>query len=149
MDLQGTERIAASKQAVWDALNDPDILRECIPGCQSLEMVDDRAMHATVKLKIGIVSATFKGEVTLSDLDPPNGYRIEGEGKGGVAGFASGGANVALTEVDPHTTDLRYECHARVGGKIAQMGARLIDSTARKLAGQFFSRLNEVVSARP
>lgn len=146
MEMQGCQRITASREAVWAALNDPEILRACIPGCQSLEMIDDATMKATVKLKVGVVSASFNGEVTLKDIDAPNGYRIEGEGKGGVAGFASGGADVRLVAIDETTTELHYDCQARVGGKIAQMGSRLIDSTARKLAGQFFTNFNEKVS---
>ncbi|MBW3097250.1 SRPBCC family protein [Pseudohoeflea coraliihabitans] len=146
MDLKGTEQIAASKDAVWAALNDPNVLKDCIPGCQSLEKIDEQSMKATVKLKIGVVSARFNGAVSLKNIDPPNAYRIEGEGKGGVAGFASGGADVVLTAIDASTTELHYDCQARVGGKIAQMGSRLIDSTARKLAAQFFTRFNEIVS---
>lgn len=145
MEMNGSERIRASRETVWNALNDPEILKQCIPGCQSLEKTGENEMTATVKLKIGIVSATFNGEVRLTDIDAPNGYKISGEGKGGVAGFAKGGADVSLVE-DGEETVLNYVCAAQVGGKIAQMGARLIDSTARKLAGQFFAKFNEVVS---
>ncbi|AZN69897.1 carbon monoxide dehydrogenase [Georhizobium profundi] len=145
MEMNGSERIQAPRQKVWEALNDPEILRQCIPGCQSLEMTGDNAMAATVKLKIGIVTATFNGNVTLENIDPPKGYTISGEGKGGVAGFAKGGADVSLEE-DGAETVLNYDCKAQVGGKIAQMGSRLIDSTAKKLAGQFFAKFNEVVS---
>jgi carbon monoxide dehydrogenase subunit G len=145
MEMTGSERSEAPRAKVWDALNDLDVLRQCIPGCQSLEWTAPNEMAATVKLKVGIIAATFKGEVRLENIDAPKGYTIAGEGKGGVAGFAKGGADVALTE-DGTATILDYSCTAQVGGKLAQMGARLIDSTARRLAGQFFSKLNAVVS---
>jgi len=147
MEMNGEERIAAPRQLVWEALNDPDVLRECIPGCQSLEMSSDTEMSATVKIKIGPVSATFKGEVTLENINPPESYTIAGEGKGGIAGFAKGGADVKLTE-DGAETVLVYDVKAQVGGKLAQLGSRLIDSTSKKLAGQFFTKFNEVVSAK-
>lgn len=145
MDMSGEERIAAKRDAVWEALNNPDVLRACIPGCQSLEMSSATEMAATVKLKIGPVSATFAGEVTLSDLTPPQSYKISGEGKGGIAGFAKGGADVHLQE-DGNETILTYKVDAQIGGKIAQLGSRLIDSTAKKLATQFFSEFNKAVS---
>jgi carbon monoxide dehydrogenase subunit G len=144
MDMTGEERIGASRQAVWAALNDIDVLKQCIPGCQSLERQSDTDMTATVKLQIGPVSATFSGKVKLSDLDPPNGYRIAGEGSGGAAGYAKGGAVVRLVE-DVSGTLLRYEAKADVGGKLAQLGGRLIDATARKLAGEFFHKFGSVV----
>lgn len=145
MEMTGSERIEAPRAKVWDALNNLDVLRQCIPGCQSLERTAPNEMAATVKFKVGIVAATFKGEVRLENIDAPNGYTIAGEGKGGVAGFAKGEADVALAE-DGAATVLNYSCRAQVGGKLAQMGARLIDSTARRLAGQFFSKFNSVVS---
>ncbi|KJS11029.1 MAG: carbon monoxide dehydrogenase [Hoeflea sp. BRH_c9] len=145
MEMTGTERIEAPRDKVWAALNDVDILRQCIPGCQLLEKSSETEMTATVKLKIGIVAATFKGEVCLENISSPSGYTITGQGKGGVAGFARGSADVSLTE-EGQTTLLSYNCSAQVGGKIAQMGARLIDSTAKKLASQFFSEFNRVVS---
>jgi carbon monoxide dehydrogenase subunit G len=144
MDMTGEERIAASREAVWGALNDPDVLRQCIPGCESLEMLSPTEMTARVKLQIGPVRATFQGKVSLSDLDPPNGYRISGEGQGGVAGYAKGGAAVRLTD-DGGGTLLRYEAKADVGGKLAQLGSRLIDSTAKKLAGEFFEKFAALV----
>jgi carbon monoxide dehydrogenase subunit G len=147
MEMTGSERILASRQTVWDSLNDPDILRQCIPGCQSLEKTGENQMAATVKIKIGVIAATFNGEVRLEDIDAPNGYTIAGEGKGGVAGFAKGNAKVSLAD-DGDATVLNYTVNAQVGGKLAQLGARLIDSTARKLAGQFFARFNELVGAR-
>ena len=139
MEMSGSERIAASKEAVWAALNDPAILQQCIPGCQKLEKASDNEMTATVTLKVGPVKASFNGKVTLSNIDAPNSYRITGEGSGGVAGFAKGGANVRL-EQDADITVLHYDVDAQVGGKIAQLGSRLIDSTAKKLAGEFFTK---------
>ena len=146
MTMEGEELIAAPVEAVWAALNDADVLKACIPGCQSLEKHSDTELAATVQLKIGPVKATFNGEVTLSDLDPPNAYRISGEGKGGIAGFAKGGATVSLSPEEGGTR-LAYVVNADVGGKIAQLGSRLIDSTAKKLAKQFFGNLNAHFSA--
>ncbi|OHV73180.1 carbon monoxide dehydrogenase subunit G [Ensifer sp. LCM 4579] len=146
MDMTGEERIPASREAVWQGLNDPDILKRCIPGCQSLEMRSPMELAAVVKVKIGPVSATFNGHVTLSNLSPPSGYTISGEGKGGIAGFAKGGADVTLDEENDETV-LRYDVKAEVGGKLAQLGSRLIDSTARKLAQQFFTNFNVAVSS--
>ena len=138
MDMSGEERIAAPRDAVWAALNDPEVLKACIPGCQSLTMTSPTELEATVKIKIGPVSATFKGQVTLSNLNPPESYTISGEGKGGIAGFAKGGADVRLTE-DGDGTILAYDVKAEIGGKLAQLGSRLIDSTSKKLAAQFFA----------
>ncbi|MEJ1157114.1 SRPBCC family protein [Prosthecomicrobium sp. N25] len=138
MQMNDSQRIPAPRQAVWAALNDPAVLRACIPGCESLEMTSPTEMTARVTLKVGPVKATFGGKVTLSDIDPPNGYRISGEGSGGVAGFAKGGATVTLAEDGPDATVLTYAVDAQIGGKLAQLGARLIDSTAKKLAGEFF-----------
>jgi hypothetical protein len=146
MDMTGSERIAAPRERVYQALNDPEILKAAIPGCESIEMTSDRAMVATVVTRVGPVKAKFQGAVTLSDLDPPNGYTISGEGKGGPAGFARGGAKVRLEE-DGAATILHYEVKADVGGKLAQLGSRLIDSTARKLSGEFFSRFAAIVAA--
>lgn len=146
MQINDSQRIPASRQRVWDALNNPDILRQCIPGCQSLEMLAANEMMATVVLKVGPVKATFGGKVTLSDLDPPSSYRISGEGSGGIAGFAKGGAAVKLSEDGSEATILSYEVDAQIGGKLAQLGGRLIDSTARKLAGQFFASFGQLVA---
>ena len=137
MEMSGEYRIAAPRQKVWEALNDPEILKASIPGCQELEKRSDTEMAATVVTKIGPVKATFKGEVTLSNINAPAGYTIAGEGKGGVAGFAKGGADVSLVE-DGSDTILRYTAKAQVGGKLAQLGARLIDATAKQMADQFF-----------
>lgn len=146
MDMTGEYRIAATRQAVWDALNDPDVLKACIPGCKELDKSSDTEMTATVVSKIGPVKATFKGAVTLENLNPPESYTISGEGKGGVAGFAKGGADVSLAE-DGSETVLKYTAKAQVGGKLAQLGSRLIDSTARKMADDFFSKFAETVAA--
>ena len=145
MEMSGEYRISASRETVWRALNDPDVLRACIPGCQELERTSETGFAATVKAKVGPVSATFKGEVELDDIDPPAGYRIQGEGKGGVAGFAKGGADVRLAE-DGDETVLTYNADAKVGGKLAQIGSRLIAGTARKLADQFFGNFAEHVA---
>lgn len=147
MELGGEERISAPREIVWEALNDPEILKQCIPGCQSLERKSPTELAATVKLKIGPVSASFSGDVTLADINAPESYTIQGEGKGGVAGFAKGSAAVTLIE-DGDDTLLRYQTKAQVGGKIAQLGSRLIDSSSQKLAAQFFADFNKAVTAR-
>jgi carbon monoxide dehydrogenase subunit G len=136
--MKGEYRIPAAQQAVWEALNDPETLKACIPGCETIEKVSDTELTATVKAKVGPVSAKFKGKVTLSDLDPPNSYKISGEGQGGPAGFGKGGATVTL-EQDGSDTVLRYDANAQVGGKLAQIGARLVDGAAKKIADQFFA----------
>ncbi len=146
MTMNGVVDLPASRETVWQKLNDPATLQASIPGCQSLEGSMDDGFQAVVKLKVGPVSATFKGRVTLADLDPPNGYRIAGEGEGGVAGFAKGGASVRLEEI-PEGTRLTYDVEANVGGKIAQLGARLINGVAKKLADEFFARFAEAVKA--
>jgi carbon monoxide dehydrogenase subunit G len=145
--IEGEERIEAPIQKVWEALNDPAMLQASIPGCQSLEKKSDTELAATVVLKIGPIKATFAGEVTLKNLNPPHSYTIQGDGKGGIAGFAKGGADVTLTSDGDNATILNYAAKAEVGGKIAQLGSRLIESTSKKLAGQFFSTFNEKVSA--
>jgi carbon monoxide dehydrogenase subunit G len=144
MEIKGEYRIPASREKVFAALNDPEVLQACIPGCESLEKVSDTELKAKVRMRIGPVSAAFSGKVTLSDIDPPNGYRISGEGQGGAAGFAKGGAVVALAQ-DGSDTVLTYNVDAQVGGKIAQVGARLIDGTARKLADEFFGKFAAMV----
>src|SRR5262245_56493150 len=145
MEIKGEYKIAASRGKVFAALNDPSVLKACIPGCESLEKVSDTEMTAKVRLRIGPVSASFTGKVTLSDIDPPNGYKISGEGQGGVAGFAKGGAVVTLRE-DGSETVLDYNADAQVGGKIAQVGARLITGTARKLADEFFGKFATTIN---
>ncbi len=144
MDMTGEHRISAPRQKVWEALNDPEILRASIPGCEALEKTSETEMNASVTAKIGPVKAKFKGEVTLEDLNPPESYRIVGEGKGGVAGFAKGAADVKLTE-DGDGTLLSYVVKAQVGGKLAQLGSRLIDTTARKMADEFFKSFSAQV----
>jgi len=144
MDMTGEYRISASRETVWQALNDPDVLKLCIPGCEEIDKKSDTEFSAKVTAKVGPVKAKFGGDVTLSDLDPPNGYTISGQGTGGAAGFAKGGAKVDLTE-DGGDTVLSYTVNATVGGKLAQIGSRLIDSTAKKMAGQFFAKFAEVV----
>ncbi len=142
MDMSGEYRIAAPIQTVWDAIQDPEILRGAIPGCEELEKTGETEMSAKVSLKIGPVKAKFAGEVTLKDMVAPNSLKIEGEGKGGIAGFAKGGADVQLAE-DGNETILTYQAEAQVGGKIAQLGSRLIQSTAAKLADKFFANLRD------
>lgn len=144
MDMSGSHRIPAKREKVWEALNDPDILKACIPGCESLEKTSDTEMTAAVTSKIGPVKAKFKGSVTLENINPPESYTIVGEGKGGVAGFAKGSADVSLAE-DGDETVLTYEAKAQVGGKLAQLGSRLIDSTAKKMAEDFFGKFTEMV----
>ena len=146
MDMTGEFRIPAPRETVWKALNDPEVLKRSIPGCEDVVKVSDTELTAKVAAKVGPVSARFTGKVTLSDLDPPNGYRISGEGQGGVAGFAKGGATVKLTE-DNGGTLLSYTVQAQVGGKLAQIGSRLIDATARKMAEDFFARFAAQVTA--
>lgn len=145
MDLTGSHRIEAPRDEVWRALNDADVLRRCIPGCQELVQTSPTEFTAKVMLKIGPVKATFAGAVTLSDLEPPSAYRIDGEGQGGVAGFAKGGARVWLVD-EGEATILNYEAQAKVGGKIAQLGARLIEGTSKKLAGEFFTAFVQAVA---
>ncbi len=149
MEMNGEYRIAAPRSRVWAALNDPDVLRESIPGCKDLTKTSDTEMDAVVEAKVGVVRATFKGSVTLSELNPPASYRISGEGKGGVAGFARGGADVSLEEDGPDATILRYTASGQVGGKLAQVGARLIDATAKQMADQFFGKFAEKVGGPP
>lgn len=144
MTMNGEYRLAAPRDEVWRKLNDPEVLKACIPGCEELDMISPTEFVAVAKNKIGPVSARFKGRVQLSDLDPPNGYRISGEGEGGVAGFAKGGASVRLAE-DGDATILSYDVEAQIGGKLAQLGQRLVNSAAKKLADDFFKRFAAAV----
>ena len=146
MDMSGEYVIAAPRQAVWEALNDPEILKQCIPGCESVDKTSDTSFEAKVTAKVGPVRAKFSGKVNMYDIDPPNGYTISGEGTGGAAGFAKGGAKVTLSD-DPEGTKLEYSVDATVGGKLAQIGSRLIDSTAKKMANDFFGKFAELVAA--
>ncbi len=145
MEMTGERRIPASRDRVWQALNDPLVLRAAIPGCESLEKLSDTGLKATVAVKIGPIAARFTGRVTFTDIDPPSSYRIAGEGQGGVAGFAKGSATVRLA-ADGAGTVLTYAAQAQVGGKMAQLGARLIDATARQFADAFFTRFADLVA---
>ena len=147
IDMSGKERISAPIERVWQALNDPAILERCIPGCERLVAERENAFSATVTIKIGPIKARFLGEVELSNIDAPHSCTITGEGKGGVAGFAKGGADVTLHEEAPGVTVLTYDARADIGGKLAQLGSRMIQSTSRKLAGEFFGKFNETVSS--
>lgn len=144
MTMTGEVQLPASRETVWAKLNDPETLKACIPGCQELNMLSETEFEAVAVNKIGPVKAKFKGRVTLSDLDPPNGYKISGQGDGGVAGFAKGGAAVALAEKDGGTL-LTYNVEAQIGGKLAQLGQRLINGAAKKLADQFFENFAAAV----
>lgn len=147
MDMSGEFRIPAPREAVWKALNDPAILKQCIAGCEELNKLSDTEFVAKVVARVGPVKATFNGKVTLSDLDPPNRYKITGEGQGGAAGFAKGGADVHLAP-DGDGTLLKYTVNAAIGGKLAQIGARLIDGTAHKMAEDFFAKFAALVAGQ-
>lgn len=146
MKMNGEQLIAAPRVRVWDALNDPEVLKQCIPGCQSLDKEADNRLKATVAIKIGPIGAKFNGAVTLSELDPPNSYVISGEGQGGTAGFARGSATVTLTD-EGEATRLTYVVDAEVGGRLAQVGGPIVDATAKQLAGTFFKRFGAIVTA--
>lgn len=148
MTMNGEIELAASREDVWAKLNDPEVLRQCLPGCEELERTEDNGFRAVAKVRVGPVSARFKGRVTLQDLDPPTSYRIVGEGEGGIAGFAKGGATVVLSDVGLGTL-LSYQVEAQIGGKLAQLGQRLIVSSAKKLADDFFSKFAKAVAADP
>ncbi len=146
MELTGEQLIPAPRQAVWDAINDPEILRQCITGCESVTKTSDTDFEAAVLVKVGPVKARFKGKVTLGDLDPPSSCTISGEAQGGVAaGFGKGSAKVQLVDADNGATRLSYAVNAQVGGKLAQIGARLIDGVAAKMAEDFFVKFNQIV----
>lgn len=146
MNLSGEYRLPLPRTVVWDGLNDPEILKQCIPGCEELTETEDNGFAAKVGLKIGPMTARFTGKVTLSDIDPPNGYKIAGEGQGGVAGFGKGSAIVKLAEDGAGGTILTYTADSQVGGKMAQLGSRLIDATAKKLADEFFGKFAATVA---
>ncbi len=148
MDMTGEQRIPLPRQQVWEALNDPAILKACIAGCESIERVTDTEYKVAMTAAIGPVKAKFAGKLVLSDLDPPNSYALAFEGSGGAAGFGKGGAKVRLAE-DGAATLLTYEATASVGGKLAQIGSRLIDGVARKMAEDFFVRFNATVAPAP
>ncbi|MDH3662783.1 MAG: carbon monoxide dehydrogenase subunit G [Alphaproteobacteria bacterium] len=146
MDMNGEYRIAAPRDKVWAGLNDPETLRASIPGCESLEKTGDNSFTAKVVAKVGPVKAKFGGDVTLSNINAPESYTISGEGKGGAAGFAKGGADVKLVDDGEGGTILTYTAKADVGGKLAQLGSRLIDGTSKKMADEFFSNFREQVA---
>ncbi len=147
MKMSGSQTIPAPRSVVWKGLNDPAILKQCIPGCETIETNGPTNFSAKVVAKIGPVRASFNGAVTLSEINEPESYRISGQGQGGLAGFASGGAFVKLTEVSPAETLMEYDVDAQIGGKMAMLGSRLIDSTAQSLAGQFFDKFASVMKS--
>ncbi|OWV68976.1 carbon monoxide dehydrogenase [Rhizobium sp. R339] len=147
MDFTGEERIAAPRDVVWAALNDPEIMRVCIPGCQNIERLSPETFEATIKVKFSLLSATFHGLLTLSNVDAPKSYTLSAEGKGGLAGFAKGSADVVLEESGAETI-LHYRAGAELGGRLAGLGARLLDSTSHRLAEGFFSDFNAAVVAK-
>jgi len=144
MTMTGEVQLPAKREVVWAKLNDPAVLKACVPGCEQLDKTSDTEFQAIASIKVGPVKARWKGKVRLSDLDPPNGYKISGEGEGGVAGFAKGGATVALADKDGGTL-LTYNVEAQIGGKLAQLGQRLINSAAKKTADDFFSNFAKAV----
>jgi carbon monoxide dehydrogenase subunit G len=146
MTMNGEVQLPAPRELVWQKLNDPETLKVCIPGCESLERLGENEFQAVSVTKIGPVKAKFKGKVRLTDLDPPNGYRISGEGDGGVAGFAKGGATVALSPKDGGTL-LTYNVEAQIGGKLAQLGQRLVNGAAKKMADEFFVKFAAAVGS--
>ena len=148
MDITGEYRVPLPREAVFEALNDPEVLGQCIPGCQTLEKVGEHEYDADVVAKVGPVKARFRTRIAVSNLNPPESYTLSGEGRGGAAGFASGSADVNLEAVEDETV-LRYTARVRPGGKIAQVGSRLIGGTARKIGTDFFSRFVEVVTPGP
>jgi carbon monoxide dehydrogenase subunit G len=146
MTMSGEYQLAVPRETVWEKLNDAETLKACIPGCETLDKLSDTEFQAVAVTKIGPVKARFKGKVTLSDLDPPNGYKISGQGDGGVAGFATGGATVKLEPKDGGTL-LSYAVEAQIGGKLAQLGQRLVNGAAKKLADDFFQKFVASVSS--
>ena len=146
MEMTGEQLIRASQADTWKALNDPEILKACVPGCEAIDRVSDTEYAVQMTSRIGPVSAKFKGKLTLSDLRPPHSYSIAFEGQGGVAGFAKGGAQVSLAP-EGHDTKLSYKVKANVGGKLAQIGSRLVDAAAHKVANDFFVAFNEKMTA--
>jgi carbon monoxide dehydrogenase subunit G len=146
MTMNGEINLAAAQDVVWAKLNDPEVLKVCIPGCESLEKISDNEFQAVATNKVGPVKARFKGKVRFSDIDAPNGYKISGEGDGGIAGFAKGGATVRLKPNDGGGTVLSYDVEAQIGGKLAQLGQRLVNGAAKKMADQFFEKFGQAVA---
>ncbi|HEX5846475.1 MAG: CoxG family protein [Rhodoplanes sp.] len=144
--LAGEVQLPAARDAVWAKLNDPEVLRTCIPGCELLDKLSDTEFQAIAVTKIGPVKARWKGKVRLTDLDPPNSYRISGDGEGGIAGFARGGAAISLVDKDGGTL-LSYTAEAQIGGKIAQLGQRLVVGASKKIAAEFFTKFASAVSS--
>ena len=142
MEMTGERRIPAPRQRVWEALNDPEVLQACVPGCESIERTENDQLHARVAIKIGSIAARLNGRVQLSDIEPAKSYKLSGEGQGGAVGFAKGSATVNLAD-DNGGTLLHYRVSSQVGGKLAQLGARLIDATAKQLSDQFFDRFTQ------
>src|SRR5216110_3262930 len=147
MEMTGEQLVPAPQRAVWDALNDPEMLKACVPGCESIDKTGDNEYQVLMVARVGPVSAKFKGKLTLSDIKPPNSYSLAFEGQGGPAGFAKGGANVRLESVEGDKTRLGYDVKASVGGKLAQIGSRLVDAAAKKVADDFFRNFNAKVGA--
>ena len=147
MEMTGEQLIAAPQKVVWDALNDPEMLKTCVPGCESIDRTGENEFQVLMVARVGPVSAKFKGKLTLSDIQPPNSYSLAFEGQGGPAGFAKGGANVRLESVTGDKTRLAYDVKASVGGKLAQIGSRLVDAAAKKVADDFFRTFNAKVGA--
>jgi carbon monoxide dehydrogenase subunit G len=147
MTMTGEIPLEAKREVVWAKLNDPEVLKACIPGCEELNVIGENEFEAVAVNKIGPVKAKFKGKVQLTDIDPPNGYRISGQGDGGIAGFAKGGASVQLSDHEGGGTLLKYDVEAQIGGKLAQLGQRLINGAAKKMADDFFARFAEAVKA--
>ncbi|HKA43108.1 MAG TPA: carbon monoxide dehydrogenase subunit G [Burkholderiales bacterium] len=147
MEMTGEQLVPLAQQETWNALNDPAVLKDCIPGCESIDKASDNVYNVVLVARIGPVSAQFKGKMTVTDADPPRGYTLIFEGQGGAAGFAKGQATVALTPQNG-STQLAYTAKATIGGKLAQVGSRLVDGVAKKLAGDFFTAFNERVSGK-
>ena len=143
MEMTGEQLVRASQQDTWNALNDPEVLKACIPGCESINRVNDNEYNVAMTARVGPVSAKFRGRLSLSDIKPPNSYSIAFEGQGGPAGFAKGAAQVKLVPKGDHQTALVYDVKANVGGKLAQIGSRLIDAAAKKVADDFFQNFNK------
>jgi len=148
MEMTDEQLIPAPQQAVWEALNDPQVLKECVPGCEAIDRTGENEYQVLMVARVGPVSAKFKGKLKLSDIKPPDSYALAFEGQGGAAGFAKGGAQVRLSQESPSTTKLSYDVRANVGGKLAQIGSRLVDAAAKKVADDFFRNFNEKVGAK-
>ena len=148
LNMNGEYLLSADRYTVWAKLNDAEVLKSCIPGCEELSLIGENQFHAVAKVKIGPVNTRFKGTIQLAELDPPNSYRISGQGDGGISGFAKGGARVQLEDAEGGQTRLLYTVEAEVGGKIAQLGSRLIAGVAKKNADEFFANFAREVAAR-